>query len=157
MPDARRLFDVNYWGVVHGCRAAVPHLRHHGGAIINIGSALSDRSVPLQGYYGASKHAVQGYTDALRIELEAQAAPISVTLVKPGPIHTPIPMHSMNLMEEQARLPFPLYDPEVAAKAILFCAEHTRRSMVIGGAAKMAEIGEHYFPALTDFIMRHVT
>ncbi len=65
-------------------------------------------------------------------------------------------MHSMNLMEERARLPFPLYDPEIAAKAILFCAEHPRRSMVIGGAAKAAEIGEHYFPVLTDFIMRHV-
>jgi NADP-dependent 3-hydroxy acid dehydrogenase YdfG len=58
VPDARRLFDVNYWGVVHGRRAAVPFLRKHGGAILNSGSVLSSRSVPLQGHYGASKHAV---------------------------------------------------------------------------------------------------
>lgn len=67
--DARRLFDVNFWGSGHGCRAAVPQLKQHGGALINIGSVLSPRSIALQGFYGASKHALQDYTSALRAEL----------------------------------------------------------------------------------------
>jgi NAD(P)-dependent dehydrogenase (short-subunit alcohol dehydrogenase family) len=85
LEDKRRVFDVNFWGVVHGCRAAVPHLRERGGAIINIGSEVSDRAIPLQGIYSASKHAVKAYTDALRMELEEQNAPVSVSLVKPAP------------------------------------------------------------------------
>jgi short-subunit dehydrogenase len=152
--DARRLFDVNYWGVVHGCRAAVPFLRTHGGALLNVGSVLSSRSVPLQGHYGASKHAVHGYTSALRVELQAEGAPISVTLIKPSAIDTPIPMHSMNVMEERARLPFPMYDPQVAAKAILFCAESPQRDVVIGGAGKVALLGEEFVPWLTDSLMK---
>jgi NAD(P)-dependent dehydrogenase (short-subunit alcohol dehydrogenase family) len=64
--DKRRLFDVNFWGVVNGCRTAVRFLKHGGGAIINIGSEVSDRAIPLQGIYSASKHAVKGFTDALR-------------------------------------------------------------------------------------------
>jgi len=154
--DARRVFDVNYWGVVHGSRVAVPILREHGGALINIGSVLSSRSVPLQGFYGASKHAVQGYTSALRLELENERAPVSVTLVKPSSIDTPIPMHSLNLMEKRSRLPFPMYSPRVAAEAILFCAEHPRRDMVIGGAGQMAVLGEKFTPLLTDFGMKRL-
>src|SRR5688572_28599779 len=70
LADKRRLFDVNFWGVVHGCRTAVRYLRNRGGAIINIGSVASDRTIPLLGMYSASKHAVKGYTDGLRMELE---------------------------------------------------------------------------------------
>jgi NAD(P)-dependent dehydrogenase (short-subunit alcohol dehydrogenase family) len=88
LADKRRLFDTNFWGVVHGCRSAVRHLRERGGAIINIGSIVSDRAVPLQSIYSASKHAVQGYTDGLRMELEHEKLPISVTLVKPSAIDT---------------------------------------------------------------------
>jgi short-subunit dehydrogenase len=82
--DNRRLFDTNFWGVVNGSLAAVKCMRNTGGAIINIGSELSDLSIPLQGMYSASKHAVKGFTDALRIELEEDKAPISVTLIKPA-------------------------------------------------------------------------
>ena len=83
--DKRRLFDVDFWGVVHGCRTAVRHLRAGGGAIINVGSVASDRAAPLVGIYSAAKHAVKGYTDALRMELEHDGLPISVSLVKPRP------------------------------------------------------------------------
>lgn len=154
--DARRLFDVNYWGVVYGSRAAVPFLRENGGSLINIGSVLSSRSIPLQGFYGASKHAVQGYTEALRLELEREGAPVAVTLVKPSSIDTPIPMHSKNVMEKRSRLPFPMYDPEVAARGILYCAENPRRDIVIGGAGKVALLGEKFTPLLTDFGMKQL-
>ncbi|HEX8920718.1 MAG TPA: SDR family oxidoreductase, partial [Pyrinomonadaceae bacterium] len=80
MEDHRQLFETNYWGLVHGSRVAAEHLRTRGGAIINVGSSLSDRAIPLQGTYCASKHAVKGYTDVLRMELEEEDAPISVTL-----------------------------------------------------------------------------
>ncbi len=148
--DMRRLFDVNYWGMVHGCRAALEHLARRGGALINIASVLSSRSVPLQGVYGASKHAVQGYTDALRMEVERAGLPISVTSMQPAAIATPIPEHSKNLMDTRAQLPTPLYAPEVAARAILFCAEHPRRSFIVGTAGKLAVLGEKFAPALTD-------
>ena len=76
LADKRRLFDVNFWGVVNGCRTAVRLMRDHGGTIINVGSEVSDRAIPLQGIYSASKHAVKGYTDALRMELEHEELPI---------------------------------------------------------------------------------
>ena len=75
MADKRRLFDVNFWGVVHGCRTAVRTMKASGGVLINIGSEVSDRAIPLQGIYSASKHAVKGYTDALRMELEHDRIP----------------------------------------------------------------------------------
>src|SRR5687767_13865209 len=78
--DMRKLFDTNVWGVVHGSRTAAAHLRQRGGAIVNVGSTLSDRAIPLQGIYCASKHAVKGFTDAFRMELEKDGAPISVSL-----------------------------------------------------------------------------
>jgi short-subunit dehydrogenase len=94
MADKRRLFDINFWGVVNGCRTAVRFMKHNGGALINLGSEVSDRAIPLQGIYSASKHAVKGYTDALRMELEHDEVPISVTLVKPSAINTPYPEHA---------------------------------------------------------------
>jgi short-subunit dehydrogenase len=136
--DARRLFDVNYWGVVYGSLVALPHLKEYGGALINIGSVVSDRAIPLQGHYSASKHAVKAFTDALRMEVAKERAPVSVTLVKPTSIDTPFPEHARNYMEAEPTHPSPVYTPEVVAEAILFCAEHARRDVVVGGGGKMA-------------------
>ena len=91
LADKRKLFDINFWGVVHGCRTAIRLMKHRGGVLINIGSEVSDVAIPLQGIYSASKHAVKGYTDALRMELEHDRIPIAVTLVKPSAINTPYP------------------------------------------------------------------
>jgi len=89
LDDHRRLFETNYWGMVHGSMVACNYLRERGGALINVGSVLSDRAIPVQGTYSASKHAMKGYTDALRMELEKEGIPISVTLVKPSAIDIP--------------------------------------------------------------------
>ena len=86
--DMRRIMDTNFWGVVFGSRIACAHLEQRGGALINVGSVLSDRAVPLQGVYSASKHAIKAWTDALRDELRAAGTPISVTLIKPAAINT---------------------------------------------------------------------
>ena len=100
LEDQRRLFDTNFWGVVIGSRVAVPYLRN-GGALINIGSVLSDRAIPLQGTYCASKHAVKGFTDSLRMELEHDRLPISVTLIKPYSIDTPYAEHAKNYLRHE--------------------------------------------------------
>lgn len=98
--DHRRLFETNFWGVVYGSLEAARHFRgkdgRHAGALINVGSVLSDRAIPIQGMYSTSKHAVKGFTDALRMELEAEGVPVSVTLIKPSSIDTPFPQHARN-------------------------------------------------------------
>ena len=153
LEDARRLFDTNYWGMVHGCHAAVPHLRMHGGALINVGSIVSDRAIPLQGHYSASKHAVKGFTDALRMELEHDGAPVSVSLVKPASIDTPFTEHARNLMDHEPALPPPVYRPETVADAILYCACHPKRSVTVGGGGGMNAVMGMLAPRLTDRFM----
>ena len=135
--DLRRLFETNVWGVVNGSRIAVEHLREKGGALINLGSEVSDAPVPLQGMYSSSKHAVKGFTDALRMELEADKLPISVTLIKPTAIHTPFPENAKNYLPYEPQLPPPLYAPELVAEAILHCAATLTRDFFIGEMAKL--------------------
>jgi short-subunit dehydrogenase len=153
LADKRRLFDVNFWGVVYGCRAAVRYLRNRGGAIINIGSVASDRTIPLLGIYSASKHAVKGYTDALRMELEEEGAPIAVTLVKPASINTPFTEHARNYMEEQPEYAGAVYPPEEVARAILRCAEHPMRDVTVGGGGKLITVMGTVAPRVTDLVM----
>ena len=148
--DQRRIFETNYWGVVYGSRVAAEYMRASGGAIINIGSVLSDVAMPLQGAYSASKHAVKGFTDAFRLELEKEGLPISVTLVKPTAIDTPYTKHAKNYMEYEPEHPAPVYAPEVVAKAILHCAENVERDVFIGSAAKVMSSMNRYAPTLTD-------
>ncbi len=153
LADKRRLFDVNFWGVVYGCRAAVRYLRGRGGAIINIGSVSSDRSLPLLGIYSASKHAVKGYTDALRMELEEEGVPIAVTLVKPASINTPFTEHARNYMDEQPEYAGSVYPPEEVARAILRCAEHPMRDVTVGGGGKLMTMMGTVAPRVTDLVM----
>lgn len=153
MEDHRQLFETNYWGLVYGSQVAAEHLRQKGGALINIGSSLSDRAIPLQGTYCASKHAVKGYTDALRMELEEEGAPISVTLIKPSAIDTPYREHAKNYMPVEPLNPPPVYAPETVAEAILHCAEHPERDVFIGAGGKALSLGGEYAPRLTDKVM----
>jgi NAD(P)-dependent dehydrogenase (short-subunit alcohol dehydrogenase family) len=113
------VFETNYWGTVHGCRVALEHLRHRGGALINVGSVLSKRAFPMQGAYSASKHAIKGFTDALRMELMRDRAPVSVTLIKPAAIDTRHAHHAKNYLPMQPKNPPPLYAPEVVARVVL--------------------------------------
>ena len=106
--DSRRLLDTNFWGVVYGSLAALPHLKRNGGALINLGSEVSDAVIPLQGMYSASKHAVKGFTDALRIEVnDLDKAPVAITLVQPTAVNTPYPQHARNYMDKEPKLPTP--------------------------------------------------
>lgn len=154
MEDHRRIFDVNYFGLLKGSLVAAEHLRKKGGAIINIGSVLSDRAMILQGPYSATKHAVKAATDALRMELEKDGAPVSVTLIKPSAIHTPYPEHARNYMDEPARLPPILYDPRLVADAILFAAEHPKRHVYVGGNGYLISLGGRLAPKIMDAAMK---
>ena len=151
--DMRQLFETNFWGVVYGSLAAARHLRGRGGVIINVGSTVSDRAIPVQGIYSASKHAVKGFTDALRMELEADELPIHVTLVKPAAIDTPYTQHARNYMETEPEVPPPVYAPEVVAEAILHCTEHPEREVFACGGGKALSVAEKYAPRLTDKYM----
>ena len=151
--DHRQLFETNFWGVVYGSQVAARHLRGRGGAIINVGSTLSDRAIPVQGMYSASKHAVKGFTDALRMELEAEGAPVSVTLIKPSGIDTPYTQHAKNYMESEPTVPAPVYAPDVVAEAILHCCEQPVRDLFVGAGGKAISASGNYAPRLTDKLM----
>jgi len=155
--DMRRQFDVIYWGTVHGSRAAVRRLgAQGGGALVNVASAVADRAIPLQGNYSAAKHAVKGFTDTLRMELEEAGVPISVTLVKPGSMDTPFFQKAKTLMGVEPQPIPPVYAPDVAAEAILHCAEHPVRDVVVGGMGKVLQLAA-VAPRLADRYMERTT
>lgn len=148
--DSRRLFDTNFWGVVNGSLAALPHLKKQGGALINVGSEVSEAVVPLQGMYSASKHAVKGFTDALRVELEADEVPVSVTLIQPTAVDTPYPQHARNYMSQEPKLPSPQIDPQDVADAILDAAVDPARDVKVGMMAKINTAINKLAPGLAD-------
>lgn len=149
--DSRRLFETNFWGVVNGSLAALPHLRAGGGALINVGSEVSEAVIPLQGMYAASKHAVKGFTDALRVEVqELDEAPVSVTLVQPTATDTPFPQHARNYMDQEPKLPTPRIDPYEVAEAILETAVDGKRYRKVGMMARMNTAAAKTLPPLAD-------
>ena len=157
MEDHRRIFDVNYFGLLKGSLVAARHLRQRGGgAIVNLGSVLSDRAMIGQGPYSATKHAVQAATDALRMELDRDGAGISVTLIKPGSIATPYPEHARNYMDAPPRLPPMLYDPALVADAVLFACETPRRQIYVGGSGFLISLMGRIAPRTTDMVMEAV-
>jgi short-subunit dehydrogenase len=151
--DMRRLFETNFWGVVYGSREALKHLKTTGGAIINLGSEVSERSVPLQGIYCASKHAIKGFTEALRMELEDEGAPVSVTLIKPGQIDTPFTINAKNYLGSEPHHVPPVYAPDAVARAILHSAEKPVRDVFVGGGGRIVAAMGHVAPGLTDKLM----
>lgn len=152
--DQRQLFETNFWGVVHGSLIAAQYMRARGGALINIGSGFSDRAAPLQGVYSASKHAVKGFTDSLRVELEEEGAPIAVTLIKPASVASTFIANAKNYLDVHPTLPPPVYAPEIVASAILYAAEHPRRDLYVGGGAKLLGMGGYYAPRMLDLGMK---
>lgn len=142
--DFEWLFDINFWGVVHGTKAFLPHLRASGeGHVVNVSSVFALISVPGQGAYNASKAAVRGFTDALRMELEMSGAPVSATSVHPGGINTNISRNSrgdasvekLGLDTERGREKFDkllITDSEEAARAVLRAVKKNKRRVLVG-------------------------
>lgn len=153
--DMRRMFDTVFWGVVYGSRIAVEHYKKRGGpgAIINIGSFFGDRGTVVQSTYSSAKFALHGWTENLRMELEKENAPISVTLIHPGRIDTPYNEHARSYLEKQPTHIGMIYAPETVAEAILFAAEHPKRDMYVGSQAKLLAMLGRFAPRLTDKFM----
>ncbi|WP_299657132.1 SDR family oxidoreductase [uncultured Jannaschia sp.] len=150
--DHRRVFDTNYWGVVYGSLAAAHHFRERktAGAIINLGSAASDIQVPFAAPYAATKFAIKGFTDSLRIELMQEKLPVGVTLIKPSTIDTGFFEHARTTSGAPLKAPPPRYSPDVVARAILYAAEHPKRSIPVGSAAAFGGTLAWLFPGLTE-------
>jgi short-subunit dehydrogenase len=153
LDSMRRIMETNFWGVVYGSRVACEHLRRRGGALINLGSIVSDRAAPLQGMYSASKHAIKGWTDALRMELAHDGAPVSVTLIKPAAINTPYAEHAENYLPDQPTHAPPVYTPGSAAEAILYAAANPVRELVVGSSGAVLRLMSFVAPALTEGLL----
>ncbi|MBB3952435.1 SDR family oxidoreductase [Aureimonas jatrophae] len=155
LDEHRRIFETNYWGLVHGSLAAIRHFRSRpgGGRLVNIGSVNSDVAIPLLSAYSASKHAVKGFTDALRRELLASDPAITVTLIKPSGIATGFPQHARNHLREEPRVVPPLYAPEIVADAILDAVRHPRREIVVGAVGPALAVPLAVFPRLMDRLL----
>lgn len=148
--DHQRLFQTNYWGVVFGSTEAMRHLRHKGGALINIGSISGDVPAPILSAYTATKHAVKGFTNSLRLETKHDKTPVSVTLIKPSGMHTPFGQHAPNYTESKSQVPPPVYHPDLVAQAVTYAAEHPVRDITVGGAGGMMIWFTRLMPSLAD-------
>ena len=153
LEEIERIVAVNLLGTIYGIKAALPHLQRAGGAIINIGSVLSDRAVPLQSTYCATKHAVKGFTEAVRMELAHERAGVHLTLIKPAVINTPYYNHARSKMGVEPRAMFPVYEPELVAEAILHAAQHPVRDIVVGDGGKVLTELQRLSPSLLDRLM----
>ncbi|WP_175409251.1 SDR family oxidoreductase [Streptomyces sp. TRM64462] len=152
-PDEfRRVTEVTYLGYVHGTRAALDRmLPRDQGTIVQVGSALGDRAIPLQSAYCAAKHAVNGFTSSLRTELLHNRSNVQVTIVQMPAVNTPQFSWVLSRMPRHPQPVPPVYQPEIAAGAILYAADHPRRRQYCAGASTLATIlAERLAPALLD-------
>lgn len=150
--EFRRMVEVNLLGQVHGAMSALPHLREKGGALIHLTSVEAWRTVPFQAAYGATKHGIKGFLQALRVELRHDKVPVSVTEIQPAAINTPIYDKGRNKTPFKPRAVPPLYNPNVVSDAILYAAENPTRDIIAGGAGVGVMFFERLSPRLTDTI-----
>lgn len=149
-----RIIQVDLLGPIYGCKAVIPYMRHRGGGtIINVGSALSERAVPLQSIYSTAKHGLKGFTEALRIEMELEKTNVRVTLILPSSINTPFYDHARSPSGRKPQPIGPVYEPAAVAKAIVYAAEHPRRDIYVGAAGKMLSMLEQVGASLVDKYM----
>jgi short-subunit dehydrogenase len=149
--EFRRVTEVNYLGYVHGTMAALRHMRpRRQGHIIQIGSALAYRSIPLQSAYCASKAAIRAFTDSLRSELIHQRSPIAVSMLQLPAVNTPQFCVVRNRLPDHPQPVPPIYEPEVIAKAVVRVARRPRREMWIGWSATNAILGQRVAPWFMD-------
>jgi NADP-dependent 3-hydroxy acid dehydrogenase YdfG len=151
-PDEyRRVTEVNYLGTVHGTLAALQQMRKQGdGVILQIGSALVYRSIPLQSAYCASKAAIRGFTDSLRCELFHEKSRIKVCMLQLPAVNTPqFDVVRTRLPRKPKPVP-PIFQPEVIAQAALYAAQHPSREIWVGGSAVKAILGQKLIPGLLD-------
>ncbi len=149
--EYRRVTDVTYLGYVYGTLAALRRMvpRDHG-VVVQIGSALGYRSIPLQSAYCAAKHAVQGFTESLRTELIHDGSRVHLTTVQLPAVNTPQFSWIRTRMPRHPQPVPPIYQPEVIARAVYWAAHHRRREFCVGYPTVQAIIGDKFIPGLLD-------
>jgi NAD(P)-dependent dehydrogenase (short-subunit alcohol dehydrogenase family) len=152
--EYRRVTEVNYLGYVHGTLAALrPMKSRDRGVIIEVGSALAYRSIPLQAAYCASKHAIVGFTDSLRCELSHDRSHVKLVAVHMPAVNTPQFGWVRSRLPDEAQPVPPIFEPEVAARAILAMARHPRRELFVGGPTLLAVWGQKLIPGVLDWYL----
>ncbi|HEY1346849.1 MAG TPA: SDR family oxidoreductase [Streptosporangiaceae bacterium] len=150
--EFRRVTEVSYLGFVHGTMAALALMRPRGrGTIVQVGSALGERSIPLQSAYCGAKHAINGFTSSLRCELLHENSGVHVTVVQMPAVNTPQFSWVRSRLPKHPQPVPPIYQPEVAARGVLFAAHHPRRRQYwVGGTTAATIAANRLVPALLD-------
>lgn len=152
--EFKRVTEVTYLGNVNGTLAALKRMRgRDSGLILQVGSALAYRGIPLQAPYCGAKHAIKGYTESLRCELLHENSGVKVTMVEMPALNTPQFNWVRSRLPRKPQPVPPIYQPEVAARAIYWAATHYRREWIVGMSAKIAISVSKVFPALADFYL----
>jgi len=151
--DYRRVTDVTYLGFVHGTLSALRRMRPRDrGTIIQVGSALAYRSIPLQSAYCAAKAATRGFTDSLRSELIHDGSRVHITMVQMPGLNTPQFVWGRSKMPRRAQPVPPVYQPEVAAEAVVWSAHHRRRELWVAPSTIKAILAQKIAPGLGDWL-----
>lgn len=152
--EFKRVIDVTLMGQVYGAMAALPHLKQTGrGAMIHVSSMEGRRALPLQSPYSTAKHGLEGFLESLRVELQHEKIPISVTSIKPAVINTPFYNHVLTkLGVKPTGLP-PYYSPKLVAEAILHTAEHPTRDFIVGDVGRILDLAQKLSPELMDALL----
>lgn len=150
--EYRRVTEVNYLGYVYATMAVLPLMKQRGrGTIVQVGSALAYRGIPLQTAYCGSKHAIQGFHEALRCELLHEKSPVKVTMVQMPAVNTPQFSWVLSKMPKHAQPVPPIYQPEVAGDAVVYAAEHPgRREYWVGGSTVGTLAANAVAPGILD-------
>jgi len=150
--EFRRVTEVSYLGFVHGTMAALALMRPRGrGTIVQVGSALGERSIPLQSAYCGAKHAINGFTSSLRCELLHENSGVHVTVVQMPAVNTPQFSWVRSRLPKHPQPVPPIYQPEVAARGVVFAADHPRRRQYwVGGTTAATIVANRLAPALLD-------
>jgi NAD(P)-dependent dehydrogenase (short-subunit alcohol dehydrogenase family) len=152
--EYRRVTEVTYLGCVHGTRSALERMRERDrGVIVQTGSALAYRAIPLQAPYCGAKHAIVGFTDSLRCELLHDHCRVQLSVVHLPAVNTPQFDWMRNRLPRRPQPLPPIFQPEVAAHAIHHAAHHPRRELWVGGSAVQAIVGQKLAPGLLDHVL----
>lgn len=152
--EYRRVTEVSYLGFVHGTMSALHRMlpRDHG-TIIQVGSALGYRSIPLQAAYCGAKHAINGFTDSIRTELIHNKSKVKIAIAQMPAVNTPQFTWVKNKLAHHAQPVPPIYNPAVAGEAVYWLAHHPKREMYVGGSTAIVITGNKFFPAFGDWYL----
>jgi short-subunit dehydrogenase len=150
----RRITEVTYYGYVYGTMTALERMRpRNRGVVVNVGSAMAYRSIPLQSAYCGAKHAIKGFSESVMTELAAEKSKVRVCMVQLPGLNTPQFNWNDSKMKGHPQPVPPIFQPELPAKAVRFLAEHPRRNMWVGVSTAYTILGERVAPKFLDWYL----